>query len=184
MDGSELVSGVKDVYGGLGESGSTTSNLGRDRRRVLHEFRSDLAEGRPPIKSSRGGRVSDLTKTIESPTIVYGPGSVLNPVSRREMSTPGGGGDHGGAGEAPTRPKPPGNDVLVLETSDRQLAIVEMENNNWDGALLEKKLGATVEADAQGGGRQMMSFAWKRRMKTELLRSNPRYGGCWLAITL
>jgi hypothetical protein len=60
---------------------------------------------------------------------------------------------------------------------------MEMENSNWDGALLEEKLGATVESEAQGG-RQMMSFAWKRRRKTELLRSNPRYGGCWLAITL
>jgi hypothetical protein len=68
------------------------------------------------------------------------------------MSTTSGGGDYGGAGEAPTHPKPPGNDVLALETSDRQLAIVETENSNWDGALLEEKLGATEEADAWGGG--------------------------------
>jgi hypothetical protein len=104
------------------------------------------------IKPRRGGRVSYLIKAFDNPTTIYDPGADLEPAPVQAMSSIDGGGDKGGSGEEPTRPKPSVVGDLGLAQADRQLVLVASDadlNSNWDG---QTGVGRNSGPEAMIGG--------------------------------
>ncbi|KAM0877876.1 hypothetical protein ACQ4PT_035180 [Festuca glaucescens] len=91
------------------------------------------------IKAERHRANPNPFVAVNNPLFVYDPGLDRDPVHARPMASASNGGDHGGADEAPTRPKLLARDLV--EQVHRQRRVREMsdepENSNWHGAAQE-----------------------------------------------
>jgi hypothetical protein len=96
--------------------------------------------------------VSDLIKLFDPSPQDFDPeaNSVRDPLCKMPSAVDGG--DHGGAGEAPTHPKSMNGGAIVPARQGKTLMFVEeqaTEDSNWDGEAME---GSNVGPEAYVGG--------------------------------
>jgi hypothetical protein len=180
MDGSALVYGSLRVYNSGEESGSTTEVAGKDSSRVSHVLLPYQIGDSKDLKPRRGGRVSDLIKAFEKPTKVYDPGTDSRPAPLLAMSVTGGGANQGGSGEDPTRLKPSAEGRLVLDSGDRQLAMVvadDLLDDNWHG-VAEEGGSDGPEAMLEGEVNLEDEFCMKEEAEDEVPPARPKKPIC------